>query len=234
MEEIEYQGKSGKIKVKLRDTADRSVWFEIFKIKEYRVADSIISTAKNPIVDVGAHAGFFTLYARDLNPEVQIYCLEPEPKNLLALAKNIKENKVKAITVVKSALAAKTGERDLLISSDSHNHKMVEVYKKGVSTVSVSTISLKDFFKKHHLEKISLLKMDIEGGEYEVFNSLEKECWEKIDVIIMEYHNGPGKDYHDLEQVIRENGFGVRIFPSKFDKNMGFLFAQNKRVKNIL
>jgi hypothetical protein len=46
----------------------------------------------------------------------------------------------------------------------------------------------------------------------------------------MEYHNYSGLNYKSIEIQLRENGFGVQIFPSKFDKKMGFIFAKNKRI----
>jgi hypothetical protein len=35
-----------------------------------------------------------------------------------------------------------------------------------------------------------------------------------------------------IEKKLRENGFGVEIFPSQFDKTMGFLWAKNKKKKS--
>ena len=75
-----------------------------------------------------------------------------------------------------------------------------------------------------------VIKMDIEGGEYEVFKHSTLEELSKIKAIIMEYHTLPGKNYQAIEQKLRENGFGVQTHPSRFDKTMGFLFATNKRI----
>ncbi len=71
--------------------------------------------------------------------------------------------------------------------------------------------------------------MDIEGAEYEILESFLSTDWARIKNIILEYHEQNGRTRGEIEKLLRENGFGVQIFPSKFDKSMGFVWANNKR-----
>ncbi len=231
MIKIAFQGRNLKLRANIRDKIDQSIWAEIFKIKEYRIAEPTICSAKYSIIDVGAHIGFFILYARDLNPTVDIYALEPEPKNFLALKNNLNLNKFKKITVINSALSDQSGEATLLMAVDNHNHRLVKNYNQNQNTFTIPTISLSDLIKKYKLKKISLLKMDIEGWEYMIFKNLDSKVLSKISAIIMEYHNNRENNYREIAIFLRENGFGVQIFPSKFDKTLGFLFANNKRLR---
>ncbi len=253
----------------LRDEVDQSVFNEIFKLKEYRAANEVIKSAKDAIVDVGAHAGFFSMYCRALNEKVKIFAVEPEPKNLKLLKQNLDENKILGVKVIAGALAGETGERQLILSADSHNHRLGEADavssgsmfaeyadaddKDAEKTITVQAFSLADFCRKNKIKKISLLKMDIEGGEYELFDGMSADDFSMVNFIILEYHNGygtRGKDARDLsrenghytsqtkeggkqkelEEKLRANGFGVQVFPSNFDKTMGFIFANNKRI----
>ncbi len=228
MEKITYKINNQEINLQLRDDADKSVAAEIFKLREYKMAEAVISSATLPILDVGAHAGFFSLYARALNTIVPIIALEPEPHNLQALAENIKNNKIENITVIKGALAKERGERELMRSSDNHNHKLKTVDgEKG--NITVQAYSLKNLSAKYFPQGIGLIKMDIEGGEYEVFANLDDEDFSKTKAIVMEYHDLPKHKHQEIEVKVREHGFGIQIFPSKFDKTMGFLWATNKR-----
>lgn len=212
----------------IRDEADESVFAEIFKEHEYRIADELIKNSKNPIVDAGAHSGLFSLYARSINPEVKIIAIEPEDKNLEYLRKHIYENQISNIEIIEEALASKSGRRHLQISSDSHNHKLLSLdAKTSEKEKQVNAISLSDLLKKCIIKDVGLLKMDIEGGEHEFFESLTGEELKHIEGIIIEYH----VHYEQIEHKLRENGFGVQVFPSRFDKKMGFLFALNKRFK---
>ncbi len=214
------------IKLNLRDDADISVMREVFKLREYKSAEEIICAAADPILDVGAHAGFFTLYCRALNNKVKIFALEPEQNNLSALADHVKLNKLSNIKIISGALANSTGKRELFVAPDNHNH-----FLSSKGNVLVDCWSLADLCAVNKIKVLSLLKLDIEGGEFEIFESMTAAEFLLFKSVILEYHNYNGRDCAELENYLRENGFGVQIFPSKFDKHMGFIFAQNKRLK---
>jgi len=226
MEPIVIKFARSELKLWPRDEADISVMREIFKLREYRAAESIIKTAREPILDAGAHAGFFSLYCRAFNPQVLIIALEPEANNLKLLGKHLKENKIGDVRVVAGALAGETGERELAISSDSHNHYLSAGSGDGVS---VKAFSLSDLCRAQKVKQLSLLKMDIEGAEFEVFANLKSDDYRLFKSVILEYHNNRPNNYKEIETKLRENGFGVQVFPSKFDKSMGFILATNKR-----
>lgn len=230
--------------VYLRDTADQSVFNEIFKLKEYRAANDVIKTAKYPIVDVGAHAGFFSMYCRALNDKVKIFAIEPEPENLKLLNQHLADNKILGVEVVAGALASESGERQLILSVDSHNHHLAETdgaFSERLfadfadadvtadKTTVVHTFSFADFCNKNKIKNISLVKMDIEGGEYELFESLSEANLSMVNYIILEYHMGIR--HKEIAEKLRANGFGVQVHPSHFDKTMGFIWANNKRTK---
>lgn len=218
------------INVALRDEADQSVANEIFKLREYRIAEAAISAAKLPIVDVGAHAGFFTLYARALNPTAPIIAIEPERANVAALQRNLITNDTAGVDVIEGALAADYGKRKLALSHDSHNHRLLSHFAVGDELVTVQAYDW-----AHLLERcpngIALMKLDIEGGEYEVFGGATGDDLARVHAIIMEYHDLGRQTHRELEIGLREHGFGVQLFPSHFDKTMGFLWATNKRIK---
>lgn len=227
MEEISVNFLCKKWLFYIRDEADQSVMREIFKIREYRMAEGEIKNAAHPIVDAGAHAGFFSIYCRVLNPKVKIFALEPEKNNLLAIKKHLAANAVKNIKIVPAALSGYTGKGFLKVSEDSHNHFLLIGAGDGQKT---EVESLPDFCRKNKIKKISLLKMDIEGGERAVFEGLLPDDFKLVNFLILEYHNKERNNKNFIENRLRENGFGVQIFPNKFDKTMGFIFAKNKRI----
>lgn len=217
------------------DEAGQSVLAEIFKHHEYRRADDVIisATTSEYIVDAGAHFGFFALYARALNPHVKIICLEPNEKNFSILESNISKNKVTKITSLNCGLASISGERKFTISDDSHDSKMIgeddefegEFYSKQV-------ISLPDLMIDNKIKKIALLKMDIEGAEFEIIKNADGNDFDSVAHMIMEYHNYSKDSHRIIERSLRQKGFSVEIFPSKFDNKLGFIFARNKKIKN--
>ena len=229
MELKEFKFLSHKYKVYLRNQADKSVLAEIFQDQEYRCAVNIIKSAKFPIIDAGAQAGFFILYCRALNAKIKIYALEPEAENAQILAKHLKINHISGVKIYQQALAQKSGKVDFYVSTDSHNHSLIK-FDEFKEMISVPAISLSDFLSQNKLIRISLLKMDIEGAEYEVFESLMPESWMKLENILMEYHDLPDKKHAQLAGLIRRHGFSLEIFPSHYDKRFGFILARNKKL----
>lgn len=241
----------------LRDDVDLSVFNEIFKFREYKSCEDTIFNSKYPIIDIGAHAGFFSIYAYAFNKNVKIYAIEPEKNNLEFLNKNIDENKIKNIKIIEGAIGGKSEDGELRIERDSINHVIetclletpyrASVCKnvKNVNLQKIKIFLLKDFLKNNKIDKVSLIKMDIEGGEYDVLDSLDKEDFSRIENVILEYHDfrsqklgvrgqrsvvSGQKNHKDLERVLREHGFSVQVFPSRFDKNLGFIFAKNRKL----
>ncbi|KKQ39671.1 MAG: SAM-dependent methyltransferase [Candidatus Magasanikbacteria bacterium GW2011_GWA2_37_8] len=231
MENIELKFLDKVFKLTLRDEADVSVMREIFKLREYRLAEETIKSAKDPIIDVGAHAGFFSLYASAFNSNVKIFALEPEPKNFDILEKHLKNNKIKNVLPLAVALSSKSGKQKLHLSKDSHNHYLSSG-EAVEETIMVPTQDLTNFCEKNKIKNISLLKLDIEGGEYDIFRSLSTENYDIIKSVVMEYHNYDKNNHTEIVQLLREHGFTVQTFPSKFDKKLGFIFARNKRNNN--
>jgi FkbM family methyltransferase len=145
---------------------------------------------------------------------------------------NLEQNNATNITIVPKALTANTGRVDLILTPDSHNHYVARPFKDDGQKIRVASISFSDLCHSFHLSSVDLLKMDIEGGEYAVFEKMTSADFEKIQAIILEYHSTKLKNYTIIEKKLRENGFGVEIFPSQFDKTMGFLWAKNKKKKS--
>lgn len=229
MQAVNFNANGHNWKAHWRDEADESVFNEIFKLDEYRAAKDVIKNAKDPIVDVGAHAGFFTMYCRALNDRVKIFAVEPEANNLDALARHLRENKIKGVKVIAGALAQVSGKRQLLISADSHNHRLDVGQPLSEKSAAVAALSFSDFCRQNKIKRVSLLKIDIEGGEYEMFAGMTERDFSMVDFVILEYHMG--REYKQIEDKLRAVGFGVQIFPSHFDKTMGFIWARNKRAK---
>lgn len=229
MEKRTFEFERQNFAVTLRDEADASVWAEVFKHREYRAAEELLRTLAEPILDVGAHVGFFTIYARALNPLTPIFALEPEEKNFAALQAHSAQNNLNNVTLVPAALAGHTGVAELFLLADSHNHTLLAPKGAAAEMVTVKAFTFQDFCEQFKIARVGLMKMDIEGGEYAVFEAMADEDYQKIGAIIMEYHNYQGHKYQEIEKHWREHGFKIQIFPSQFDKQMGFLWAVNKR-----
>ena len=118
------------------------------------------------ILDIGAHIGYYTLIAAQyVGNSGKVYAFEPDKDNIALLSKNIKTNKYKNVVLVEKAVTDSTKKAKLFINPVSTGmHSLIDIDNTG-SSILIDTISIDDFFGKN-LPKVSVIKMDIEGGEY--------------------------------------------------------------------
>lgn len=118
------------------------------------------------ILDLGAHKGVFTVKAALAGEAVRIISVEPSPDNLGYLYKNVAANCADQATVIAAAVSARSG-RALLQLSDSASHQIVASAIPSANVIEVDTITL-DALLAMLPAPVDLVKMDIEGAEYDV------------------------------------------------------------------
>jgi len=143
------------------------------------------------ILDAGANVGIFSVWAARKQPQARIVSLEPFPATFRHLEKNIHNNGLQErIRPVRYALASTTGPRQIRGGGDSPNNGLVlgGMEDSTDNAIEVPCISLADFLKSEQFETVDLLKMDIEGSEWEVILSTAAAVLHRIRHIIVEYH----------------------------------------------
>lgn len=155
----------------------------VFIRKNYGAIDN-----QNVIVDVGANIGVFSIYAATQAKNATVYAFEPVPANYELLVHNISTNGLNdRIRTFKLGVASNSGKRTIYLSSCTLHSLVDEQNQRGIE--SIDCISLEDIIKVNGLSKIDLLKINCEGAEYEILYSTQRECFEKISDIRLEYHN---------------------------------------------
>lgn len=76
---------------------------------------------------------------------------------------------------------------------------------------TIDAVSMMDVIKQMNIDHIDLLKMDIEGSEFEVFDESAEQWIDKVDVLIIETHNKfrPGCEERVFAMMTR-HGFAHR------------------------
>ncbi len=217
-----------KLSFEIDSNADESVCGEIFVEREYRVVEDLIVRAVEPVIDIGAHKGMFSVYVRTLNPCVPIFAYEPEEKNFAALKKHLKMNHVEGVVCKNLAVVGDGGDarRPLYLSEDSHNYSLIDAVGDG-DFKNVDTVSLTSILRK--VGKCALVKMDCEGAEFEILRSLGTENFALVSAFYVEYHEY-AQDMRgtELKKILEKNGYKVVMRPSSYDKRMGFILALKK------
>jgi len=174
------------------------VFNEVFCIQTYPVKKNL----KN-FYDVGANIGLTILFYHIYNPDLQIHAFEPNPDFFNLLEKNIKVNNIKNCILHQLAISNTIGEQRFYSIKDSVQNLDSSLYlnlELPCITYTVQCDRITSFIK----EPISLIKIDVEGAEYDIFEDLlSKENKAKlnfINEIILEAHhiNAEQKEKFDL------------------------------------
>jgi FkbM family methyltransferase len=129
------------------------------------------------VLDVGAHHGLYTLLASNLvGPTGKVIAFEPSPRERKRLLKHLRWNGLREVQVEPYALGAKSGEAKLYLT-DSFNDWCNSLRPPADGSEQVITVpvrTLDEAISLFKLDKIDLLKLDIEGGELDALAGAEK------------------------------------------------------------
>ncbi|MCX6181994.1 MAG: FkbM family methyltransferase [Bacteroidetes bacterium] len=155
---------------------------------------------KNPVIlDCGANVGLSALFFSRSYPSAKIVAYEADANIYNCLLNNIQKNKVRNVEALQKAVW--TSNAGITFLSEGADGGAV-----CAEGTAVESVALKDEIENY--QKISLLKMDIEGAEVEVIRSV-KDVLHKCENVFIEYHSFAGKEQHlhELLTILSSNGF---------------------------
>ncbi len=168
-----------------------NVWYlfrEIFVHNEYFFR---ASSATPVIIDAGANIGMATLYFSWLYPQATIHAFEADPTTITMLRKNVESNNLRNVQVHHAAVAAEDGTMTFYTDPHAAGSLKTSTVEGRVAYegVAVPAVNLADFVQERGTN-VSLLKMDIEGGEVAAIGALTRDnMLRHIDQAIIEYHH---------------------------------------------
>jgi len=219
-----FETKTGlNIKIRVNST-DLMALTHVWMIQEYSNSGFDINDS-DIVIDIGAHIGLFALFASQFCKQGKILCFEPIKENYELLVENINSNKIKNIIPFNFAVSKESDSVKIFLNDDYSGHSM---FLETNNFVIVKSKSLLDIFSENNIQECNFLKLDCEGAEYDIINSLPSDFLNKIKKSVIEYHLA---DTHPklLEQLIkklRKCSFIVNTRPLFSD--IGFLFANKK------
>lgn len=203
--------------------------YEIFADDAYSLSELLADVPAAPVVlDIGAQIGAFSLAVAAANPNARVHSYEASPTTAKYLKGNVDRNNLEGrITVHATAMAGAEGEFTLLDTGTASGHNGLTA-PEGIGAVEVTVPATT--FDKAVAEaggRVDLVKMDVEGAEYEILANSSPESWTAVRRVVMEYHPLPG---HSLEEI--ENFFaGVglhRVRHESVTPGLGALWLARK------
>ena len=169
------------------------------------------------ILDVGSNLGFFSLAARSQFPAARIHSYEPNPllqSHLLSNTSGL------SIEVHPEAIGATEGWINM--KSEGAASLFGQAIASDTGKIRKTTI---DSAIERIGGSVDLLKLDCEGGEWELFDHWE--IWKRINRLTMEYHlwAKPQVDLAEVVKMVRSFGFRISHLAESRELKWGILHA---------
>lgn len=165
------------------------------------------------VVDIGAHVGAFAVLAGSIiGAHGRVIAFEPVAKTFERLKENVALNGLANVDCHRAAIDSREGTITLQVPRKSvfaSAHVVKRIGDDGPNeTVPCHTLDrvIKDF----QIDRINLLKVDCEGSEHGIFDTLSADAAARIDQIAMDVHPVGGVSTDRLYERLATLGFMVR------------------------
>lgn len=176
------------------------------------------------IIDAGANIGEFSIIAaKKIGTDGNLISIEPLKETAEWLQKNLLLNNFHNYVVLESAVGRKTEVRTLFKKNESAGMGLLDPVIDGEKLVESSKINVKtvdDILSSRKINQVNMLKIDVEGFEYDVLLGCKKSFEDKkIEKIICEIHLGylseKGIDENLIYSLLEKNGFNISTIEFK-------------------
>jgi FkbM family methyltransferase len=169
----------------------------------------VIKKTAPVIIDGGANIGMTVLLYKLLYPKSLILAFEPDPENYRLLVKNIKQNKIRN---VKTFHAGFTAHEEILNFYPSTNSSLTSSFKPATTSnnpVLIQSVKLSSLLSQGVFD---MVKLDVEGAEWEIMNDLEHaKVLTNSEQYMVATHHPSSLNSHKLMQQMTEHGFKYQL-----------------------
>jgi FkbM family methyltransferase len=176
-------------------------------------------TCDSVVIDIGGFKGEWAFHiSKKYGCKVHIF--EPVRSNYYAILK--KSWWRRKISLYRLAISDKTGTINFFLTPNADGHSVIDrsksSKKKKVKKIPVKSITLEKFFNDKDLSNVDLIKMNCEGAEIEILNSIDSILAKKIQQITFSGHAPKITNIEDHEAAlkhIRNVGYSVEEYSNK-------------------
>ena len=180
------------------NTSDIKVFDQVFVSQQYSEDRGITPTF---ILDCGAHIGLATVYFATKYPEATICAVEADASNYALLRRN-----TSPYANVRAVHGALWGENEQLIVHNADGDTWTPTVARTTADSRENLVegyTIERLLAESGVQHIDLLKMDIEGAEFEVFTSPHAADWiRRTSLIMVELHDritpGASRSFYEL------------------------------------
>lgn len=211
------------------DDADEC-WVVYNEIFERRCYDQDLP-ADAVIVDVGAHLGLFALFAALTWKPRRHIAIEAAPPTAELLRRNVRDNGLDRVTVVRTAVGDTHGTTTLtyfpqlpgnstlhpdvkqseLAAFGPHSRRRMKAMFDGGVHYDVPLRPLDDALPADLAGPIDLLKIDVESAELAVLQGISAQLWPRVERVVVEVSHYLPDGLARVVDLLSERGLRVDI-----------------------
>lgn len=191
--------------------SDASTFNEVFLDEVYKTVINRVPRCPT-VIDLGAHIGLASLFFATHYPESRLVSVEPDASNYRILVRNL-EGLVRMARCRTLQMAAWSSERTLV--EVPHNSptrydafRIREPAAEGETSAEILGSTIQKIIELSGFENVSLLKVDIEGAETELFRG-DPSWLTRVGAIAIEFH-AESRKHSEFDTIMKE--FKFRIY----------------------
>ncbi len=217
-------------KIELSSKYDISSFYDVFCHPFYWQVFKYLDQSKLPalVIDCGAHCGHFTILSevcirtKSADANTRYILVEPNPFLIPVIEKNIKDANINSRADIQQGLLGNKSGVDTLwinnknyLTSSLHPQENSKAYQ----------VNYIDLLKLVGERKIDLMKIDIEGGEYE-FIPANLQLLSQTNLLFMEIHSATEQIQKELYESLESVGLKMVDEPIKNDDHQLLIFQR--------
>jgi len=222
----------GRLKNYKYEERDKDLWaayplYDIFINKCYKKDNCSVQDG-DVVFDIGSNLGLFSYHAVCEGAK-KVYSFEPGVPQYKSIVENF--GSMPQISIENLAVSDSAGEiifyihptRSLMSSTslDEMNQP-----SDGYTITSCKSVNLHGYCLENGIEKIDYLKMDCEGAEYKIIESLSEDFLsESISKICMEYHDNKDGKVQNIVNKLLKCGFLLDQSDIREGQEVGILYG---------
>jgi FkbM family methyltransferase len=201
-----------------KDAVSESVLAGTFETSEREFVQRFLQPGMT-VLDIGAYYGLYSLTASALvGKRGRVIAFEPSPFQRKRLHWNLRLNRSQNVSVENLALGVSIGQQTLFsITGESAGYASLRKPAIGAifDPIVVQVTTLDEYLRNHRIDTVDFIKVDVEGGEMDVFKGAVELLRKQVRPVILcelEDVRAEAWGYKAKEAAAFVESFGFRWF----------------------
>jgi FkbM family methyltransferase len=176
--------------------------------------------------DVGANIGCHTLVmAQAVGPSGKVFSFEPHPAIHRRLESNVCLNRLANVELLPISLSDRPGRQTLFAPLDQeYNQGLASMHRSNLGQrcqeITITSSTVDDFVFDRNLQRLDLLKIDVEGHEFQVLTGAREVLRKLRPTLVLEFSErqwaNAGSQPEQVEEFLAQLGYNLFVIRDSF------------------